>query len=335
MVGPVVSASDVPADPSEPVLYDDSPRRRRRAPIVLLVVLLLAGLGALGYAGSLLLQPKSFEVPALAGVPDDEALNQIAGNDWEITVEKERSDSFPEPDTVIRTIPGPGVELEEGEPFTLVLSAGPEFRTLPELDGLPFEAAVTQLASLGLIGTEAPEREFSETVAIDSVISWQVQGDADASMQAGAQILPGETIAMTLSMGPEPRGVPDLAGQTIEQATAALDALQLGLSQGEDVFSEDVPVGAILSQDLAPETSVERGGIVTVQVSKGPDRIGFPSLDGLTYTEAQTLLVDSGFTVGTLLGTTDGVFVEATIDGEDVAVGTLFQRGQTIDLIFL
>ena len=334
-VAPVLDVAAPVQDSSDPVLYDDEPRRRRRAPIVLLVIVLLAGLGALGYAGSLLMQPKSFEVPVLAGVPDDEALNQIAGNDWDLRVETERSDSFPVADTVIRTVPGPGVELEEGEAFTLVLSAGPEFRLLPELDDLPFDAAVTQLASLGLVGVEAPEREFSETVAVASVISWQVQGDADASMQAGAEILPGETIVMTLSMGPEPRDVPDLVGQTVEEATSALDAVQLMLSQSEDVFDEEVPVGAIVSQDLAPDSSIERGGVITVQVSKGPDRIEFPSLDGLTFADAEALLTEAGFTIGNLLGTTDGTFVEATIDGEDVAVGTLFRRGQAIDVIFL
>lgn len=331
-VSPVV-ATDEPIVASEPVLYDDAPRRR--APIVLLVVLLLAGLGALGYAGSLLLQPKSFEVPVLAGVPDDEALNQIAGNDWELSIESERSDSFPVPDTVIRTAPGPGVELEEGKAFTLVLSAGPEFRVLPDVDGLPFDAAVTQLATLGLVGIEGPERQFSETAPVDAVISWQVQGDADASMSAGAQILPGETIVMVLSTGPEPRGVPNLAGQTIEQATAALDTLQLGLSQGEDVFSEDVPAGMIIGQDPAADSSIERGGIVMVQVSKGQDRIAFPALDGLAYADAEALLIQNGFTIGNLLGTTDGTFVQATIDGEDAAVGALFRRQQAVDLIFL
>ena len=333
-VTPVV-ATAAEVDSPEPVLYDDAPRRRRRAPIIFLVIVLLAGLGALGYAGSLLLQPKSFEVPVLAGVPDDEALNQIAGNDWDIRVDAERSDSFPEVDTVIRTVPGPGVELEEGEAFTLVLSAGPEFRVLPELDGLPFDAAVTQLASLGLNAVEGPERVFSETVAVASVVSWQVEGDADASMQAGGEILPGETIVMTLSQGPEPRGVPNLAGQTVAEATATLEALQLGLSQGADVFSESVPAGQIVSQDLAPESSVERDAIVTVQVSKGPDRIDFPSLDGLTFSDAEALLNETGFVVGTLLGSDDGTFVEATIDGEDVTVGTSFARGQVVDVIFL
>lgn len=330
---PVLDAQAATGDIAE--VFDDAPTKRRRGPVIVLVLLLLAGLGALGYAGSLLLQPNSFEVPVLAGVPDDEALNQIAGNDWEISVERERSDSFPELDTVIRTVPGPGVELEEGEAFTLVLSEGPEFRTLPELDSLAFDAAVTQLASLGLVGIEGPTREFSETEPIESVISWQVQGDVDASMQAGGQILPGETIVMTLSMGPEPRAVPDLSGQFLEGATGALEALQLGISQGEDLFSEDVAVGAVVTQDPAPEATVERDAIVTVQLSKGPDRIAFPDLNGLSFTDAQNLLLETGFTIGSLLGSTDGSFVQAAIGGEDVAVATLFRRGQAIDLIFL
>ncbi|MFK7916487.1 MAG: PASTA domain-containing protein [Ilumatobacter sp.] len=330
-----VAETAAPVASNAPEVFDDAPDKRRKGPVILLVLLLLAGLGALGYAGSLLLQPKSFEVPVLAGVPDDEALNQIAGNEWEISVERERSDSFPALDTVIRTVPGPGVELEEGEAFTLVLSDGAEFRTLPDLNGLAFDAAVTQLASLGLVGIEGPQREFSETQAIDSIISWQVQGDVDASMQAGAQILPGETVVMTLSMGPEPRVVPDVAGQTLDAATRTFEALRLGISQGDELFSETVPAGAIVTQDPAPEASVERDAIVTVQLSKGPDRIEFPDLAGLSFTEAQDLLLETGFTIGSLLGSTDGSFVEATIDGEDVAVATLFRRGQAIDLIFL
>ncbi len=316
-------------------LYDDEAGRRRRGPVILLILVLLAGLAALGYAGSLLLQTKSFEVPVLAGVPEDEALNQIAGNGWEIDTLRERSDSFPELDTVIRTLPGPGVELDEGESFTLVLSDGPEFRTLPELEGLPFDAAVAQLAGLGLNGLEAPERLFSETVATESVIAWQVQGDADGTMRAGAQILPGETIVMTLSKGPEPRTVPDLAGQTVEVATATLDDLQLVLAQGDDAFSDDVPVGDIVSQSPSAGEMLDRAGTVTVRVSKGPDKVPFPDLEGLSFSDAQQVLLDNGLVVGSLLGTTEGTFVEATIDGVDLQPGDLLRRGRAVDLIFL
>ncbi|NKB40853.1 MAG: PASTA domain-containing protein [Ilumatobacter sp.] len=303
--------------------------------MILLIMLLLAGLAALGYAGSLLLQTKSFEVPVLAGVPEDEALNQIAGNGWEIDTLRERSDTFPEFDTVIRTRPGPGIELDEGEPFTLVLSNGPEFRTLPELEALPFDAAIAELAGLGLSGVEAPERLFSETVAPESVIAWQVQGDADGTMQAGAQILPGETIVMTLSMGPEPRIVPDLTGQTVQLATATLADLQLELARDDDLFSDTVPIGQTVSQNPAVGASLERNGTVTIQVSKGPDVVPFPDLTGQTFTDAQTLLTNTGYVIGSLLGTTEGRFVEATIDDADVLPGDLHRRGTPVDLIFL
>ena len=330
----VVDVAHIEAEPNGE-LYDEEAERRRRGPMVLLIILLLAGLGALGYAASLLFQTKSFEVPALAGVPEDEALNQIAGNGWEIDTLRERSDTFPDLDTVIRTVPGAGVELDEGEPFTLVLSDGPEFRTLPELEGLPFDAALAQLAGLGLNGVEGSERLFSETIETESVISWQVQGDADATMQAGAQILPGETIVMTLSKGPEPRTVPDLAGQTAEAATATLDGLQLQFARGDDVFSDTVPVGQIVSQTPAAGQSLDRDGTVTVQVSKGPDEVAFPDLAGLNFTDAQALLLETGYVVGSLLGTTDGAFVEATIGGVDVLPGDLHRRGTAVDLIFL
>ena len=329
-----ITAADAELDASGG-LFDDEADRRRRAPVILLIVLLIAGLAALGYAGSLLLRTKSFEVPVLAGVPEDEALNQIAGNGWEIDTLRERSDSFPELDTVIRTVPGPGVELDEGEPFTLVVSDGPEFRTLPELEGLPFDAAIAQLAGLGLDGVEAPDRLFSETVANGSVIAWQVRGDADATMQAGAQILPGETIVMTLSKGPEPRAVPELAGQTVEAATATLTELRLVLERGEDVFSDTVPVGLIVTQNPAAGASLDRGGTVVVQVSKGPDVVPFPDLEGLSFADAQQVLTDNGLVVGSLLGTTEGTFVEATVDGADVLPGDLLRRGTAVDLIFL
>ena len=70
-------------------------------------------------------------------------------------------------------------------------------------------------------------------------------------MQAGAQILPGETIVMTLSKGPEPRAVPDLAGQTVEAATAAITDLQLVFARGDDVFNDTVPIGQIVTQNPA------------------------------------------------------------------------------------
>ena len=313
-------------------IYDERPPRRR-GPIVLLVLLLLAGLGGLAYAGSLLLATKSFEVPDLAGTPEGVARNQIEGNDWTILIERERSDTFPDTDTVIRSEPGPGTELDEGESITLVLSDGFEFRTLPDVTGLSVDAARAQLESLLLAVNEAPEREFSEELADGAVTSWQVVGDS--TLQAGAQVLPGETVSLTVSKGPEPRVIPDVSGLTLEEATAALSGLQLEIAVGDEVFSDDVEVGRVVTQSPAVGESIERGGVVTVQASKGPDLTAVPDLKGLAYADAQRVLTDAGFRIGTLLGTTEGSFVQLTVDGEQVAPGTEFRRGQVVDLVFL
>jgi serine/threonine-protein kinase len=192
--------------------------------------------------------------------------------------------------------------------------------------------AVAMLTELRLVPLEAPA-EYSEEVPAGSVIRWQVQGDA--ALTAGAQVLPDTVIVITPSLGPEPRPAPDLVNLTAAEATAALDALQLVTAQGEDVFSNDIEVGRVVTQAPAPGTPVERGGTVTFQLSKGPDLVAFPDLTGLTYPEAQTVLADAGYTVNSLLGTTAGVFVSASVDGSEIQAGATFPRGTGVDLIFL
>ena len=179
---------------------------------------------------------------------------------------------------------------------------------------------------------EAPA-EFSEDVPAGTVIRWQVQGDS--ALTAGAQVLPDTAVVVTASLGPEPRPAPDLTNLTAAEATAALDALQLVGAQGEDVFSDVIEAGRVVTQTPATGTPVERGGTVTFQLSKGPDLVTFPDLTGLTYPEAQTALADAGYAINSLLGTTEGTYVSASVDGDEIEAGATFPRGTAVDLIFL
>ena len=319
---PVVDLTITEATPSE--IYDDERPRRR-------VVLL--GIAALSYAGWLLLHTQSHEVPQLIGVSESVALAEVEGNEWVILTERERDDDFPEPDTIIRTIPVAGELLDEGDSFTLVISDGPEFRTLPEFVDLRLEEAQAILAELGLIGVEAPERAFSETVPDGSVISWAVEGSG--GLVAGAKILPGETVVLTVSKGPEPRLVPVLAGMNVEQAAAAVGDLQLELAQGDELFSDDVEAGLVVTQSPPASQLVERGSTISVQVSKGPDVVAFPAIVDRPYAEAEKLLIDTGFTIGSVLGTTEGTVISASINGSSAAEGDIHRRGTPVDIVSL
>ena len=314
------------------ILYDAERESRPWGKYLLITLVALVGVALLGYAGWFLLRTESFEVPDLTGVDEAVARNEIAGNNWDIVTERERSDEVPELNHVVRTAPIAGVMLDEGETFVLVVSDGPELRTLPELEGLPLADAEATLTELRLVPQQASV-EYSETVPDGSVISWEVQDDA--SLGAGARVLPDTVIELTVSQGPEPRPAPTLAGLPIAEATAAVEGLQLELVRGDDVFSNDVAEGLVVSQEPAPGTPVERGGTVTVQVSKGPDLVPIPDLDGLSFPEAETALTEAGFVVDSLLGTTEGTFVSISVDGEEVAAGDTFLRGTGVDLVFL
>ncbi len=316
--------------PAQP--YDDEQPTRRLGPIILIALVVLVGLGAVTYAGYLLFRTKSYEVPDLVGVEESVARNEVSGNGWEIIREHERSDDQPEIGDIIRTEPVAGIMLDEGESIVFVVSDGPELRTLPDLDGEPVQDALDELYDLAL-ESDLREAEFSEDVPSGLVISWTVQ--ENPALVAGAQVLPGTVIEVVPSKGPEPREVPNLSGLDMAQVTAELDALRLETVQDDDVFSDDVPVGFVVQQQPAPGTMVERGSTVTVQVSKGPDVVPLPDLTGLPYAEAEALLLDTGFTIGEVLGTTQGSFVSLTIDGASAAPGELFRRGTAVDMIFL
>ncbi len=323
-----ITAVAAPQPASE--LYDDERPKRRTGAMVMLALFVLAGLAAVAFAAFYLLRTKSYEVPELAGVEEAVALNEIAGNDWVVAIERERSDDEPDAGEVIRSFPLPGAVLEEGSEFTIFVSEGPLFRVLPDVTGQTADEAAATLTELQLQSFVDAE-EFDETAAPGIVLAWRVLG-AEASV-AGDEVLPGTNLALTVSKGPAPRAVPDVAGLTLEDAQAAAAAVQLNVVAGEDAFNDDVPVGIVISQDTAAGVELPRDGTFTVIRSKGPDLIVLPDLTGLGYTAAQQALTDAGFTIGSLLGTTEGTFESISITAEPV--GDQYRRGTSVDLIFL
>ena len=311
-------------------LYDDERPQRRTGAMIMLALFVLAGLAAVAFAAFYLLRTKSYEVPELAGVEEAVALNEISGNGWVVDIERERSDDEPDAGEVIRSFPLPGAVLEEGSEFKLFVSEGPLFRVLPDVAGLTADEAAATLTDLQLQSLVDAD-EFDELAALGVVLTWRVVG-AEASV-AGDEVLPGTTVALTLSKGPAPRAVPAVIGLTLEDAQAAAAAIQLSVVAGEDAFSDDVPIGIVISQDTAAGVELPRDGTFTVIRSKGLDLISLPDLTGLGYTAAQQTLTDAGFTIGSLLGTTEGTFESISITAEPV--GDQYRRGTSVDLIFL
>ena len=293
------------------------------------VLFLLAVLGGLGYLAWVLFRTPTHEVPAVVGLPQDEALALVDDFEWEITVDQGRSDEYRTPGQVILTSPSAGEDLAEGSPLLLVVSEGPEFRQVPDLSGLTLADAEAEIERLELVAAE-PTTDYSEDVPAGTVISSSVAG-----VPLGGEVLPGAEVELVVSDGPQPRRVPQLRGLSVDEATQLLGDLGLVLAVGEEVFDDEIPAGEIAIQNPAVDTTLDRGGTITANVSKGPDLVTFPDLTGMTLPEIGQALTDAGLRVGNLLGSTQGTFVAASIDGDEVGAGDQVRRNSAVNIIIL
>ena len=326
---PATHAAPSPSAAGEvPAVVEAQPKRRRWVPW-LLGVFLLAVLGGLGYLAWVLFRTPTHEVPAVVGLPQDEALALVDDFEWEITVDQSRSDEYRTAGQVMLTSPSAGEDLAEGSPLLVVVSEGPEFRQVPDLSGLTLADAEVEIERLELVAA-APTTAYSEDVPAGTVISASVEG-----VPLGGDVLPGAEVELVVSDGPQPRRVPQLRGLSADEATQLLGDLGLVLAVGDEVFDDEVPAGEIAVQSPAVDTTLDRGGTITANVSKGPDLVTFPDLTGMTLPEIGQALTDAGLRVGNLLGSTQGTFVAASVDGEEVGAGDQVRRNSAVNIIIL
>jgi eukaryotic-like serine/threonine-protein kinase len=318
------------AEPVAPAVVPAAPQPKRRRWLSWLAgLLLLCALGGLGYLAWMLFRTPTHEVPAVSGLPEDEALALVDDFEWDITVDQGRDDEYRTPGQIIRTSPPAGEDLAEGSPLLLVVSEGPEFRTVPDLSGMTLADARAEIERLELVAAE-PTTEYDEDVPAGTIISSSVEG-----VPLGGDVLPGAAVELVVSDGPQPRRVPQLRGLSTDEATQLLGDLGLVLAVGEEVFDDEVPAGEIATQNPAVDTTLDRGGTITANVSKGPDLVTFPDLTGMTLPEIGQALTDAGLRVGNLLGSTQGTFVAASIDGDEVAAGDQVRRNSAVNIIIL
>ncbi|NLL51454.1 MAG: Stk1 family PASTA domain-containing Ser/Thr kinase [Peptococcaceae bacterium] len=92
--------------------------------------------------------------------------------------------------------------------------------------------------------------------------------------------------------------VPDLMGMTITEAEKELEKNNLVLGENpQSDFSEDYEEGLIIDQDYKPYSTVKAGRVISVVVSKGPERLEFPDVTSNNPTEenAISMIKAAGF----------------------------------------
>jgi len=237
------------------------------------------------------------------------------------------------PDDPFATPPPPARRRRWGRRLLLVALVGAVLAGLwwwvdgrmlpaPSLVGLTVEQAQAAAQEVGLT-TEQVGEAFSETVPAGAV--------ASTDPVAGARIAPGDTIALVVSRGPERYEVPDLRGQTQEQATATLAGLTLLPGTIGEAYDEQVPAGQVVSQDPAPGAQVRRETPVSFVLSLGREPIGVPVVTGQGRDEAVAAVEAAGL-VAQLSEQYSTEVARGVVISQQPAEGTLF-RGDPVALV--
>ena len=126
--------------------------------------------------------------------------------------------------------------------------------------------------------------------------------------------------------------VPSLAGMTQKEAAAALKVVGLKSEIGDEVFSEDIAVGKVISSNPGGGGKVGKAGTVKLNISKGKERIVIPSLVGLTPDIAIQKLAELGLKAGETTEIFSALAEKGFVTGTDPKDSTEVKRNSIVKI---
>ncbi len=204
--------------------------------------------------------PAATEVPPLVGLSESQALQRTHELHIQVTSLDYRTDPKPSGQVVAQT-PEPGTVLKQGQDLALTVSTGPQRTPLkvPDVSGMPYEAAVRQLEAMG----------FTQVEALPGGVSFDKVGDVIAQHPAsGAEVPPGTPVAVFYALsGRTIVKVPEVAGQPLWRAQFALEAAQLKVGHVTYVQEAGKPQGVL---EVQPSSYTVPGTPVEIKVNGTP-----------------------------------------------------------------
>jgi eukaryotic-like serine/threonine-protein kinase len=280
----------------------------------LLAALLVVGLLAVGVttrAGGLL--GGSVRVPEVVGLEIAEATRDLQSRGLRVRVGAPvASDHVHEGLVADQSVDG-GEEARRRTTVVLRPSLG---ITLPDLARRPAGAAAGELRRLDIRFRQ--ESETSLTVAKGNVIR--------TSPARGTVLKADQVVTVVVSAGRPRVEVPDVAGQPVEDAEAALAGSHLKV-RAEVVFDDDVPEGRVVGTDPGAGSEAAWGSTVVLRVSKGPDLVEVPQVVGLTRDEATARLEAAGLEASFVFPVGSRVVEQSPGPGEQA------ERGSAVRLL--
>ena len=224
-------------------------------------------------------------VPSVVNMSIDAAQEQLAALGL-IVVPKEIPKDGIAPGVVYDQSPAAGATFQTGD--SVILTFAPRTGTImvPPIQGLLYDAAVSEAAAVGLT-IEIAEERVDPTTPAGQIISQ----DPAATVMLPA----GTAIRVVVSKGGPEVAIPNVEGQAVEAAQQVLVGAPflLNVTLAEET-SSTIAKGRVIRTDPAIGSKVASGSNVTLIVSGGGNQSTVPDVAGQSEADAKSLLNTAG-----------------------------------------
>jgi serine/threonine-protein kinase len=326
---PVAEHPDSAPTPSDELRRSSAVRRRRGFWLAAVIVLLIGLAGGTGwYFG---FGPGAqITIPDVSSQTPDAA--QASLEKLGLVITRAEQPSVPVPaGSVVGTDPASGAHVGKDAAVTLIISSGPAQLPLPELIGVDQAQAKQALeqAKFVLGGTNSVfNGNAAAGTVLDAYSADGVTSLAANGVTAGVTYGEAQPVFLLVSAG----AVPDVAGKSVDDAAAALKAVGLAATPGDQVYSDTVAQGLVI-QGTATTDPVRPGDTISLQISRGPEPVTVPDVKGMSWPQARDALKELGLNPQGPPGVDLVVApVKTNVTGSDPAAGTAVPKGSTIKL---
>jgi serine/threonine-protein kinase len=245
---------------------EDAYQRQRRRRMIIIAsivgVLLLAGI----VTAVLVLTNKSnpatpaattVTVPNVVGQDQAAAVTAIEDKGLKTTITTAAS-TADQKGKVVSTDPAGGAQVDKGGSVTIVVGAGPDTLSVPDVTGKTVADAKTAIQQAG----------FTGNITVNNVDSLEDKGTVvSTNPTANSDLSPDSAITLNVSKGTVT--LPDLSGKTEASARQALVDLGVSTSNIDSVTVErdDVPQGAVAGTAPPAGSPIGPNDTVTLQIA--------------------------------------------------------------------
>ncbi|MCX5055700.1 Stk1 family PASTA domain-containing Ser/Thr kinase [Streptomyces sp. NBC_00201] len=312
--------------------YDDRPGRRRQkksntstillvvAGILVLVGAILIGKWAFGGGG---VGNDTVKVPNLVSLSQSDAEKQLINSDLKVGSVKKQPCESQTKGSVCSQDPAAKTDVKKNSTVNLVVSTGAPKVAVPNVTGKTLDEAKQIL--------EGDDYQFVVKTTSEESTTEDPNRVLDQDPKLGKEVEKGSTITLTVAKAPQTVAVPDISGQSCDDAKKQLQSVGLNGNCVNTPTTDDNQVDKVISTSPTIGTQVKKNTAVQINIGQKQNaQTQVPNIQGQALKDVKQALQQAGLQVGNITGVQDD---NAIVVSSDPSQGSTVNQGTAVNLV--